>query len=63
MGFLLNKCTLRLYNEDVLKECDPFDCEDPDLNDFFKNDVIPYSSELLGKTYCFTLDENTKIIV
>lgn len=63
MGFLLEKCTLQVYNEDILKECEPFDCSNPDLNDFFSNDVIPYSSELLGKTYCFTLDENPKIIV
>ncbi|MES2794989.1 MAG: N-acetyltransferase [Bacteroidota bacterium] len=34
-----------------------------DLNDFFKNDVIHYTNQLLGKSYCFTLDENPSIIV
>lgn len=63
MSFLLEKCTLRVYSEDVINTCDPFDCGHEDLNDFFANDVLNYSSELLGKTYCFTLDENPKIIV
>jgi hypothetical protein len=33
------------------------------LNDFFKSDCIDYSEQLLGKTYCFTLDEKPTIIV
>lgn len=63
MGFLLDKCTLRVYNQEILDNCDSFDCDNPDLNDFFKNDALNYSSELLGKSYCFTLDENPKIII
>lgn len=42
--------------------CQPFDCNHPDLNDFFANDCIDYSFQLLGKTYCFTLNENPSII-
>ncbi len=63
MGFLLDKCTLRPYNQEIIDSCHPFDCDYPDLNDFFTNDVENYSAELLGKTYCFTLDENPTIIV
>ncbi|MEO8151324.1 MAG: GNAT family N-acetyltransferase [Bacteroidia bacterium] len=63
MGFLLNKCTLHVYNHNILKSCESFDCGNLDLNDFFANDAINYSSELLGKSYCFTLDENPQIIV
>lgn len=63
MSFLADKCTLRLYDEFVLNECFPFDCGHKDLNDFFANDAILYSAELLGKTYCFTLDANPSIIV
>lgn len=63
MGFLLEKCTLRSYNKNIIESCDPFDCGNDDLNDFFKNDVIDYSDQLLGKSYCFTLDKNPKIIV
>lgn len=63
MGFLLEKCTLRVYNQDILNSCQPFDCNNQDLNDFFANDSLNYTSELLGKSYCFTLDANPTIIV
>lgn len=63
MGFLLTNCTLRPYNEEIIKTCKSFDCDHPDLNDFFANDVLNYSEELLGKTYCFTLDKDPTIIV
>jgi hypothetical protein len=33
------------------------------LNDFFANDVIDYSNELLGKSYCFILDRDPTVIV
>ncbi len=54
MGFLLNNCTLKVYNQDIINSCDTFDCDNDDLNDFFKNDAINYNAELLGKSYCFT---------
>lgn len=63
MGFLLDNCTLKIYDIEVINSCQPFDCDNSDLNDFFRNDAINYYSELLGKTYCFTLDENPAIIV
>jgi len=63
LGFLLDNCTLKLYNQELIDSCNPFDCDHQDLNDFFTNDVVNYSSELLGKTYCFTLDEDPTIIV
>lgn len=63
MGFLLKKCTFQPFVESILTNCEPFDCEDLDLNDFFKNDVIHYTNQLLGKSYSFTLDENPSIIV
>jgi hypothetical protein len=63
VGFILDKCTLRLYDEVILTSCKPFDCGHSDLNDFFINGVTNYSNELLGKTYCFTLDEDPSTIV
>jgi hypothetical protein len=63
LGFLLNKCTLKIYDSEVINSCQPFDCGNSDLNDFFCNDALNYYAELLGKTYCFTLDENPEIII
>ena len=40
-----------------------FDCGNQDLNDFFRNDALNYTSELLGKSYCFTYDEDPTEIV
>ncbi|MFC0657862.1 N-acetyltransferase [Mongoliitalea lutea] len=50
-------------NEEILKNANQFDCGHHDLNDFFQNDVLDYSSQLLGKSYCFLLDEDPKTIV
>ena len=63
MGFLLNKCTLKIYDSKVINSCQPFYCGNSDVNDFFCNDALNYYAELLGKTYCFTLDENPEIII
>jgi GNAT superfamily N-acetyltransferase len=60
---LLENCTFRSFNKKILDTCRPFDCGHEDLNDFFLNDCIPYSNELIGKSYCFTLDENPETIV
>lgn len=63
MSFLLDKCTLKVYNQDIIDSCLPFDCDNRDLNDFFIKDAIKYASQLLGKSYCFTLDESPNTIV
>lgn len=63
MGFLYEKCTLKVYDETILTNCQPFDCGNEDLNEFFDKDVINYTSELLGKSYCFTLDDDESQIV
>lgn len=63
MGFLSEKCTFSLLSEEISQSCEPFDCGHTDLNDFFKNDSYNYSRELLGKSYCFLLDEKPNVIV
>jgi GNAT superfamily N-acetyltransferase len=63
LGFLDEYCTFRPLTYELLSSCKAFDCEHPDLNDFFASDCINYSNELLGKTYCFTLDEEPTTIV
>jgi len=61
-NFLEEKCTLENY-VDVVERCTFFDCKHQDLNDFFQNDAKAYYESLLGETYCFTLDEDPKIII
>lgn len=63
MGFLTDNCTFKEYNHEKLEDCEPFVCGHPDLDDFFKNDCDDYAYQLLGKTYCFTLDEDPKKVV
>lgn len=62
MSFLSDQCTLKVYDEQILKSCQLFDCGNSDLNEFFAKDLLDYSDQLLGKSYCFTLDEEPRII-
>jgi len=56
-------CTLFKFNEQILRNCRPFNCGVEDLNEFFSNDAIAYERDLMGKTYCW-LDnsDDTKIV-
>lgn len=63
MGFLEDNCTFSVLSKDLLESCSQFDCGHGDLNDFFTNDSHNYSNQLLGKSYCFLLDENPQEIV
>mgnify|MGYP005842380645 CR=1 FL=1 len=63
MGFLEDNCTFAILSQKLLKACHSFDCGHDDLNDFFINDSQNYSEQLLGKSYCFLLDEDPKEIV
>lgn len=63
MGFLFDKCTFSVLNENTISQCISFSCGHPDLDDFFHNDAPQYSTQLLGKSYCFRLDEDNRIIV
>ncbi len=63
MSFLYERCTLKTYDTTIIENCDPFDCGNNDLNDFFANDALNYTSELLGKSYCFTFDDDERQIV
>ena len=63
MGFLLDKCKLKKKDDEILSTCHPFTCGDEDLDDFFLHDAMRYKAELLGKTYCFVLDDDPKTIV
>lgn len=61
MSFIEDKCSLSrvVTPEDM----DGFTCGDNDLDEFFTIDCFAYSKELLGKTYCFKLDDNPQTVV
>jgi GNAT superfamily N-acetyltransferase len=63
MNFLAETCSLSLLNDDIVAQCNPFCCGDEDLDDFFNHSTGKYKSELLGKSYCYLLDDNPKVIV
>lgn len=61
MNYLLEYCTLCEMTESADADC--FICGDQDIDDFFSNDCFEYAKQLLGKTYCYRLDENPCKIV
>lgn len=61
MSFLEDKCSL--FPLAIPEEIEGFTCGDSDLDEFFTNDCFAYSKELLGKTYCFKMDENSHTVV
>ena len=61
MSFLEEKCSLSPLKSP--EEIDGFSCGDSDLDEFFTRDCFAYSRELLGKTYCYKLDEDTQKVV
>lgn len=60
---LLAVCDLEPATASRLAMCEPFICENQDLNDFFANDAVLYSKRLLGKTYLLCSKDNPKVIV
>lgn len=51
-----------LLEPELLQQCKPFNCGNNDLDDFFLNQSVLYSTQLLGKTYCFRLDNDQSTI-
>lgn len=48
---ILEECAFMRWDEDLVSTLSPIDCGEEDLNDFFANEAVLYSRELLGKTY------------
>jgi len=57
----LQQCTLhRLSSKIKLKD---FNCGNADLDEFLKNDALPFQKQLLGVTYVFTDDKSNNQVV
>ena len=63
MKFLESSCSFEVLDEELINSTKLFECSNLDLNDFFQNYCIAFANELMGKTYCFTLDSDSKNIV
>jgi ribosomal protein S18 acetylase RimI-like enzyme len=63
MAFITDNCTFYELTDDILAACQPFVCGNDDLDDFFCNDATRYAHYLMGKSYCFRLNNDpTKIV-
>lgn len=64
---LLKRCSFVLATPEKMAEVYPFSCGDnedqQDLNEFFAKDAVGFHNRLLGKTYYFCLNEDTKRVV
>lgn len=60
---LLEMCVLTVVTPQKLASCEPFCCDNQDLDEFFANDSVIYSKCLLGKTYLLCLRDNPNIVV
>lgn len=64
MAFKLTEdCTLIRVDVDLLTHCKPFSCGAEDLDEFLLNDALLYEKGLMGKTYCWLLNEDNRQIV
>jgi GNAT superfamily N-acetyltransferase len=63
MGFLEKSCTLFPINNKMWTQCQPFSCGDNDLDEFFLKDADNYNKQLLGRSFCYRLDEDLSVVV
>lgn len=61
MSFLLDECTISELTDPT--DVADFSCGDEDLDGFFAQDCFDYAKQLLGKTYCFKLDQEPHPVV
>ena len=63
MAFLEENCVLDILTDGILTECHPFVCGDDDMDEFFQKDALDYTRYHMGKSYCFRMKDDVKIIV
>lgn len=61
MSFLREKCTQYAVTDE--HDLIGFSCGDKDLDEFFTNDCFYFTKQLLGKTYCYRLNEDPSKVV
>ncbi len=63
MFSIYDDCLFAKVNEGLISNCRPFSCGNPDLDDFFLNDALAYDRDLMGKAYCWVLNNDVTHIV
>jgi len=63
MNFLDEKCSISLLDSEIIDNCEPFNCGDTDLDDFFYHATDNYRKQQLGNSWCYLLAENLNVIV
>lgn len=58
-----DNCRFARISKGLLANCKLFSCGDSDLDDFFLNDALAYEKDLMGKTYCWVLNDNVTHVV
>lgn len=61
MSFLKEQCSLFSVNDP--KELEGFSCGDIDIDEFFAHDCFGFNKQLLGKTYCYRLNDKPDKVV
>ena len=61
MSFLSDNCSLCELADPT--ELQGFSCGDRDLDDFFSNDCFNYAIQLLGKSFCYKVDDEPHSVV
>lgn len=63
MFSIYDDCRFAKVNQGLIYNCAPFSCGDSDLDDFFYSDALAYEKDLMGKTYCWVLNEDVSNVV
>lgn len=63
MGFLDEHCLFQELTDKKIASSKFFYCGNEDLDEFFHEDVTRFTYNLMGKSYCFVLEDDPKTIV
>jgi hypothetical protein len=61
--FELNNMILRKLTLSEYGNLGWFDCGDEEINDFFHNDALPHTQELMAESYCFEIENRPIALV
>lgn len=63
MFSIYDDCRFAKVTHGLISNCKPFTCGDSDLDDFLYSDALAYEKDLMGKTYCWVLNDDVAHVV